>query len=387
MKRSRLLIGFVGVLGVMFSLSVSAQDPKLVAAAGGSQYVISARAGGVNYVHGTVNVSRKNSTGGLLVSGDTLEIGDKVTTSADGRAEILLNPGSYLRLGGNSTFEFVTTSLDNLRLKLTSGSAIFEVFAAEDFQVSVATPRSDLMLTRSGVFRVDVQTDGGSRLSVIKGKAFVGANASTEVKAGRSVLLGDGRLEVARFRDDIQDEFTIWSKERAKEVNKLNAKLQRRQLRNILMNSYNARGWNIYDSFGLWVLDPVWRRWCFLPFGSGWASPYGWSYYYDFWSLRMPYWMYRDQWPAGSNQGGNGTGTGTNPARRGPIENRGVVPPFQRVQTSGAANGDTIFSRRVTPVDVDSPPIMRTARPTAEPTSAPAPPITPPAPNFKKDDN
>jgi hypothetical protein len=67
---------------------------------GGDRYIVSARAGGVNYVEGTVAVIRKSGRSGLLLKGDTLEVGDRVSTGANGKAEILLNPGSFLRLGG-----------------------------------------------------------------------------------------------------------------------------------------------------------------------------------------------------------------------------------------------------------------------------------------------
>src|SRR5688572_14264050 len=85
-----------------------AQNDTLSAAAG-DRYVISAKAGGVNFVEGTVNVARKSGRTGQLLKGDSLEIGDRVLTATDGKVEILLNPGSFLRLGGDSEFEFKTT--------------------------------------------------------------------------------------------------------------------------------------------------------------------------------------------------------------------------------------------------------------------------------------
>ena len=129
---------FVGFLAIMafVSSSVVAQDETLASAAR-DRFVISAKAGGVNYVEGTVGLARKRGGGGRLIKGDTLEIGDRVSTGPDGRAEILLNPGSFIRIGPNSAFQFVTTSLDDLRLRVDRGSAVLEVFAAEDFRVGV----------------------------------------------------------------------------------------------------------------------------------------------------------------------------------------------------------------------------------------------------------
>src|SRR5688572_22858507 len=119
----------IGSYFLLLSSGLMAQNDVLTAAAG-DRYVISAKAGGVNFVSGPVTVVRKNGRGGALIKGDSLEIGDVVSTGPDGKAEILLNPGSFLRLGGGASFEFKTTSLDDLRIDVGSGSAIFEVFAA-----------------------------------------------------------------------------------------------------------------------------------------------------------------------------------------------------------------------------------------------------------------
>lgn len=89
----------------LFCIGLTAQNDTLTAAAGG-KYVISAKAGGVNLVQGAVTVARTNGRTGVLVKGDDLNIGDRVSTGSDGKAEILLNPGSFLRVGGNSAFEF-----------------------------------------------------------------------------------------------------------------------------------------------------------------------------------------------------------------------------------------------------------------------------------------
>jgi hypothetical protein len=130
MKKSLLSAVAVAVFGLLlnsFAFSQEVKDQKdkdQMVSAATSSYVISAKAGGVNFVEGKVSVARKDGKSGLLLKSDTVEIGDKVTTGADGKAEILLNPGSFVRLGANTEFEFQTTELDNLKLKLSAGSAI-----------------------------------------------------------------------------------------------------------------------------------------------------------------------------------------------------------------------------------------------------------------------
>ena len=346
---------------VAIALSVATtlfgQDVKVVSAAG-DKFVISAKAGGVNYTEGRVVIARREGKSGQLLKGDEVEIGDTVATGTDGRAEILLNPGSYMRIDKETEFSFISTSLDDLKLKLNSGSAIFEVIADEDFRVSVQSPKSLIELTRSGVYRIDVLADGGVRVSVTKGAALVG---SEQVKAGRAATLGGETVAVAKFDKDQKDALDIWSKDRAKELTKVNAGVQRKALRDSLVNSFSQNRWNMYDSFGLWVFDPFRSFWCFMPFGYGWGSPYGFGYGWDFWRIGMPQWIYYApppvrSWPtappngpvAGRTAPTSGQPTGA-PRRR--IDNpdgsgRPVTPPYRRMEASDRG-GEGVVPRRV----------------------------------------
>ena len=286
MKKSLLFAVSIAVFGLLLSSFVFAQDDKIVSAAG-ETYVISAKAGGVNHVEGKVSIVRKDGKSGLLLKSDKIEIGDRISTGADGKAEILLNPGSFVRLGGNAEFEFQTTDLDNLKLKLSSGSAIFEVYADNEFKVTLDLPNADIELTKSGVFRVDVLTDGSGKISVWKGKVFVG-DEKAEVKTGKSAIVSGKNAAIAKFDRDNKDEFDIWSQLRAKEAAEINKRLQRNALRNSLLGAYNRGGWNMFGTFGLWVFDAFTGRWCFLPFGSGWNSPYGYNYGFNIYHCQLP---------------------------------------------------------------------------------------------------
>lgn len=339
---------FVGIVIAAFVYAAAyAQDNKIRAAAG-DRYVISAKAGGINETDGSVTVRRTDGTSGHLIKGDDLNIGDQVWTDTSGKAEVLLNPGSYLRVGPGTAFQFTNTSLDDLRLKLATGSAIFEVIADDDFRVTVLMPRTAVALTRSGVYRIDILPDQSSKVSVLKGKIYFGTEGRTVIKSGRSATIAGINANVQKFDKDDRDDLTVWSKDRAKELAKANAGLQRSAMRNTLVNSFN-RGWNLYDSFGLWVFNPTRRYWCFLPFGSGWGSPYGYYYDFDLWTVRLPPMIYT-QPPSGTPTGPRtppSTTPGTPPS--GPPTSRGDTtsrrdrlhaPPFMRVQNRGRANGD-----------------------------------------------
>lgn len=309
----------------------NAQDETLSAAAG-DRYVISAKAGGVNFIEGTVTVTRVNGRSGLLLKSDKLEIGDRVETGSNGKAEILLNPGSFLRLGGSSAFEFRTTSLDDLQLKVHSGSAILEVFAAEEFKVAVSTPSSRFLLVETGVYRIDVLNGQGARLEVWKGAAQ--AAEGEVVKPGRAAsATPSGHVSVAKFDRDEKDALDTWSKNRSKELAKLSAKLKRGDLRTELMRSYLGRRWNIFGSFGLWVYDPFLGGYCFLPFGYGWQSPYGFGYGHSMWWYELPPVVYMPPTtPSGGGPSGPTAPTAT-PIRT--AGDRSPIPPFIRMEQLG----------------------------------------------------
>jgi hypothetical protein len=358
----RRLVGIVGfaVLAIISASSVFAQDRTLSSVAG-DKWVISAKAGGVNYVQGTVSVTRSGGINGLLLKGDAIDVGDRVSTGNDGRAEVLLNPGSYLRVAENSSFEFKTTKLEDLEILVTRGSVMFEVFADNDFKVAVATPKHKYDLVESGVYRVDVAADGNASIEVWKGKAEVG---DAVLKGGRTASSLDGQIAVAKFDRDDRDNFETWSRDRAKELAKATNTLKDKTLRTSLMRSFLGGGWNMYNSFGLWVYDAQFGRYCFLPFGYGWSSPYGYGFASSIWSYRLPQVVFYPPMNSRPVAGNPPTGgstppvgipprqtppVGVPPGDRRPIGGRKrepigdadakMPPPFVRMQGSGRATG------------------------------------------------
>jgi hypothetical protein len=337
----RRLVGLIGLFGFLaLCAPFAAGQSQTVRSIAGDKWVITAEAGGVNHVEGDVNIARLAGKIGRLLKGDAVSVGDRVMTGPDGRAEILLNPGSYVRVAGDSEFEFRATALEDLKLKLTKGSAIFEVFATNDFRVMVESPNSNINLIESGVYRVDVLADGTSRLEVWKGKADV---AGTIVKGGKFVNSDGGTVAVAKFDRDEKDDFELWSRSRAKDLAKSNSELKNRDMRTALMRSFLGGGWNTYNSFGLWVYNAQFGRYCFLPFGWGWSSPYGYGFGADIWWYRLPPVVF---YPPPTSGGGSGGTIGGDAGRgRRPPPDRQPIdgakdrrPPFADVQ-GGPATG------------------------------------------------
>ncbi len=317
--------------------TVSAQtDRDAAVAAAGEKYTISAKAGGVNYVEGPVSVLRGDGRSGYLTRRDQIEVGDVVSTGPDARAEILLNPGSFLRIGPNSSFDFKTTSLDDLRIGLKSGSAIFEVFASRDFKIRIVTPKARLLLIKSGVFRIDVTPDGGANVEVWQGEALLGDRNATLLTNGFSAgMVNGGVATVQKFNRKNRDEFETWSQARGKELAKQTAKLRDKALRNSLLSSFNSGRWGMYGSFGLWVYNAMFGGYCFLPFGNGWSSPYGFGYGNCICHFDMPLIIYTPP------HGGGGGGGAINPPVTAILSmgDRSPIPPFVRMEGSGGVRG------------------------------------------------
>ena len=282
MKRvSRYSLAITGLaLCAVFGLALTAEAQNR------DKYVISAKAGGINFVSGNVTVQRKGAhRQEALTAKDDLNTGDSVTTGMGGRLEVLLNPGSYMRLDERSEFELEDASLDSLRVKLIKGSAVLEVTGADGMrlEIGINTPQTEAVIIKKGIYRFNVLPNETTEISVRKGRAFYGKGRSNEVKGGQKVLVGRSQLEVAKLDKKNQDTLDLWSKERAKTLARANRELQSRALIAAMTDFSNRnlyrRSWADGYTSGLWVYNSRFGAYCFIPLGwSYWSSPYGYDY-------------------------------------------------------------------------------------------------------------
>src|SRR3981081_3809939 len=89
-----------------------------------AQSVISAHSGLVHYVEGQVLLDGKPVEVKITAFPEIKE--GKELRTEDGRAEILLNPGVFLRMGENSAIRMVSNKLSDSRVEFLSGSMIIE---------------------------------------------------------------------------------------------------------------------------------------------------------------------------------------------------------------------------------------------------------------------
>jgi len=276
------------------------------------RFVISARAGGVNAVTGKIGVHpRGSSVWEPLTIKDNLEGGDVVKTGLDGRVEILLNPGSYMRVAENSEFELTSNSLDNLEVRLIRGTAIVEATGAEDTEllINITTPHAKMAIIRRGLYRVNVVPGDATEVIVRKGRLQL-SDPDAQIKAGKKLIFSGNTYSVAKLTDvekkDV-DNFDAWSKDRAQTVAKANQSLTSRDRR--LLRAGFSDDWTYRFSpriGGIWFFDPFYRCYSFMPFYAGWGSPYGSSYPFSYhryylWEVRNSLWgTQRGYFPVGT---------------------------------------------------------------------------------------
>jgi hypothetical protein len=261
-------LGLVTVLA-MFVGAVQAQNRE--------KFGISAKAGGVNSVTGNVRVTRAGQEAQLLSGQDDLNAGDKVTTGYASQTEVLLNPGSYLRLGENSELVLVDNSLNNLVVKLVKGSAIIEATGGDDvdLRINVLTNHKQLVIVRGGIYRINTQP-GFTELLVRKGRVWPDSNPLEVVKGGKKVTYTGGAPVIAKLEKKDQDDFDLWSKNRAETLAKANARLSNRTVNGYLSSMTPAEwAFSAATSFGVWAYSSASRGYTFVPFHYGWSSPYG----------------------------------------------------------------------------------------------------------------
>src|SRR5215204_2231203 len=221
----------LSILSVVFILCCSI----VVLAQTRDKFVISAKAGGINAITGEASVhGRGESDWQQLSITDDLDAGDRVRTAYDGRVEILLNPGSYLRVAGNSEVELLDNTLANLEVRLLRGTAIVEATGADglELNISISTPHTRLAIVRQGLYRLNVVPEDATELIVRKGRVIL-SDSHTKVKGGNKVVFSATNVSVAKLTDEekkSKEEVELWSKERAETLAKANRKISDRML-------------------------------------------------------------------------------------------------------------------------------------------------------------
>jgi hypothetical protein len=225
--------------------------------------------GTVNYVEGSASIEgrvlNQRSVGfAYLKPGQVLE-------TADGRVELLLTPGVFLRVGDHSAVRMISPNLLNTQVEVDRGRAdieVDEIHSGNNLQVIEAGANTRLLKAGFYAFDADKATvrvlkgeaalqekDGdGQKLLKIKGDHQVGLVANASM------------VSVSFDRNQAEDALYQWSSLRSQYLAEANINMASAYA------GYGgvAPGW--YWSAGLW-------GYTWLPGDGLWWSPFGWGFY------------------------------------------------------------------------------------------------------------
>ncbi len=253
-----------------------------------SQQFISARSGMVNYLDGNPRVSRGLKDGRPLLVRDQLRAGDRVQVGDSERMELLLNPGSYLRVAGRAELEVSRTSFEDMRFGISQGIAIVEagVFNKKVHSLQMTTPAGNVSILENGLYRFEVNSPQEVMVSVVKGQAkwLRDGKEIATLKSGKRFNLAASsvkNLQYARLDKNQMDEFDLWSKRRAEFLVAANTRMSYYGRETAYMDYGYGYGYGNgygYRSFGGWGYNPFYNCYTFVPFGGAFMSPYGFAY-------------------------------------------------------------------------------------------------------------
>src|ERR1700716_445338 len=113
-----------------------------------------ARLGSINYVEGQVSIAGQPLDAQAIGSAE-LQPGQSLDTQI-GKAEILLTPGAFLRLGDNSSVTMISPSLTDTEVRLDKGRASVEVAELHQGNNLVITLHGDAVrLLKTGLYDFD----------------------------------------------------------------------------------------------------------------------------------------------------------------------------------------------------------------------------------------
>jgi hypothetical protein len=180
-----------------------------------AQAVVSAHSGIVNFSEGSVLLDDQplNQQFGAFPAireGSTLRTGE-------GRAEILLTPGVFLRIDHGSSVRMVSNALSDTRVEFLQGSAILDSNDAAPGNSVVLTYKAfELRFPKSGVYRLDSEPEV---FETYTGEAQITAEgqAPETIDESHQYFFGIG-MQTRKYGDGAVDQFSEWARNRAETI-------------------------------------------------------------------------------------------------------------------------------------------------------------------------
>ncbi|MEO5926146.1 MAG: FecR domain-containing protein [Bryobacteraceae bacterium] len=251
----------------------------LATSAAWGQEIVSAKAGLIHLIEGEVFINGNSA----VQAGDkflSLKEGETLSTEA-GRAEVLLNAGSYLRIGDNSSFKLVSADLENTQLTLLSGTVLIEVAELpKDTSATIEVMGSQAALRKRGLYEFTADKPGNVR--VYDGELTLTASGAAPIKIakGREIAFNALSAGPGKFDETLTSSLYNWGSRRALYIARVNEAAAKsaytsgygssNSLSNLTLMSLLGRGYS-----GIWLFNPMFGTYTYLPLRGYGYSPFG----------------------------------------------------------------------------------------------------------------
>jgi FecR protein len=254
----------------------------------------------LSLMNGAVSVAHGNAgemTGAVLNSPLLTE--DRLLTSANARAEIQLDGANLVRIAGSTEIRLGDLQYKRYQVQLAQGTITYRVLRDNDAIVEISTPTVSVRPTRQGTYRILVNADGLTEVTVRSGDAEISSPSGSEPLRAGQTLLSRGNPSDPEFRTAVMaapDDWDRWNIDRDRYFDNAATSAQ--------YVSPDIYGTEDLNAYGRWTNDPaygnVWvpnqsadwapyqdGRWSYEDY-YGWTwigyEPWGWApYHYGRW--------------------------------------------------------------------------------------------------------
>jgi hypothetical protein len=295
------------VAAIVLSLVLPLAHPLAVAAQDDDSAANSASVARIDAISGDVAIQRGDSNETFAAVPNAPVLGaDYVTTGPNGRAEVGFDGHSAVRLGENVQIRFSNIDPDNRQIQLAAGTVDLRLFGDMDGQSVIDTPSISVVPRTSGSFRVSVDEDGTTAVTVRAGRADIVTPQGTQALQPGTTIVADGPAanpHVTARAAIALDSFDRYNSERDHiyEVAVADSQYVNTNIQGIGDLNDNGR-WADDGTYGnVWIptnVAPDWApyrdgNWTWED-GYGWtwvaAEPWGWApYHYGRWYFSTAY--------------------------------------------------------------------------------------------------
>ncbi len=253
----------------------------------------------ISVINGEVSV-RRGDSGDLVAAtiNAPLVVQDTVLTGPSSRAEVQFDYANMIRMASMAEIRLAELEYERYLVQVVQGTVTFRVLRDTGAETEISTPSVSVRPMKKGAYRITVQPDGSSEITVRSGEAEIYTPRGTErLRSGRTMMAGGSPSdpEFTMANNIPHDDWDRWNEGRDRDLERA------RSYQYVSRDVYGAED---LDGHGRWVtVAPygwVWSprvavgwapyrhgRWVWIDwYGWTWVShdPWGWApYHYGRW--------------------------------------------------------------------------------------------------------